>query len=82
MKAFPFSLGGCASTWLDNLSSGSISYWQAFSDAFTNKYFPPLKTKELRTELMGFEQGANETLAGAWDRYKNLIYSCPTHGLP
>ena len=82
MKAFPFSLGGRASTWLDNLPSGSITSWQALSDAFTNKYFPASKTKELRTELMGFAQGENETLAGARDRYKNLIYSCPKHGLP
>ena len=49
MKAFPFSLGGRASTWLDNLPFGSISSWQALSDAFTNKYFSASKTKELRT---------------------------------
>ena len=82
MKAFPFSLGGCASTWLDNFPSGSITSWQGFSNVFTNKYFPTLKTKEVRTDLMGFVQGVNETLAGVWDQYKNLIYSCPTHGLP
>ena len=65
MKAFPFSLGGRASTRLENIPSGSIFSWQALSDLFTNKYFPASKTKELRTKLIGFEQNTNETLAGA-----------------
>ena len=67
MMAFPFSLRGRASTWLENLPSGSIFSWQQLSDLFTNKYFPASKTKELRTKLIAFEQKSNETLAGAWD---------------
>ena len=35
--------------------------------------------KEGRQRIQGFDQGAKEPLNVAWERYKGLIYACPTH---
>jgi len=35
---------------------------------------------EAKTAITTFNQGANESLCEAWDRYKVLLRNCPKHG--
>ncbi|XP_074313716.1 uncharacterized protein LOC141648907 [Silene latifolia] len=46
------------------------------------KYYPSSKTAMLRNEIHTFQQEDGESLGEAWDRYQDLIASCPHHGIP
>ncbi|XP_074277169.1 uncharacterized protein LOC141600814 [Silene latifolia] len=46
------------------------------------KYYPSSKTAMLRNEIHTFQQENGESLGEAWDRYQDLIASCPHHGIP
>nr|GEW87944.1 reverse transcriptase domain-containing protein [Tanacetum cinerariifolium]GEW87946.1 reverse transcriptase domain-containing protein [Tanacetum cinerariifolium] len=38
-------------------------------------------TTNLKNDIMNFQQKFNETFSEAWDRFKDLLYKCPHHGL-
>ena len=80
LKAFKWSLGGKATHWLESQAPRSITTWKALYDAFLMKFFPPSKTTELRRKIASFQQGPNEPLFEAWDRFKEMLRQCPTHG--
>ena len=46
------------------------------------KFFPLAKTAKLKSEIGQFKQNDFESLYEAWERYKDLIWRCPQHGLP
>jgi len=69
---FPFSLRDRASDWLQNEEPNSFTTWEMLSKAFLNKYFPPGKTAQLRTEIMSFIRRDGEFLYEAWERFKDL----------
>ncbi|GJS36532.1 reverse transcriptase domain-containing protein [Tanacetum coccineum] len=79
---FPFSIEGAARTWLDKEPPRSILTWNDLVSKFINHFFPPSKTTNLRNEITGFRQFANETFYEAWDRFKELLRKCPHHGFP
>jgi len=56
--------------------------WEALSKAFLSKYFPSGKTAKLRTDITSFTQQDEESLYGAWERFKDLQRQCPHHGVP
>ena len=80
LKAFKWSLGGKALHWLESQAPRSITSWRALNEAFLMKFFPPTKTTELRRKIASFQQGAHEPLFEAWDRFKEMLRACPTHG--
>ena len=82
MKAFKFSLAKSALDWYVKLPARSITTWAQLEGVFTDKFFPAYKTKEGRKRIYDFEQGERETLGLAWERFKSIVHSCPTHGLP
>ena len=41
---------------------------------------PSLRTKR-RREIIVFQQGEDESLYTAWERYKRLLKRCPMHGI-
>src|ERR1041385_9259916 len=78
---FPFSLRGEAKTWFQSLPRNIIDSWDKCKDAFIEKYYPPAKIIQLRSNIMNFKQLDNEHVAQAWERMKSLVKKCPTHGL-
>ena len=43
--------------------------------------FPPSLTTERRREIIVFQQGEDESLYTAWERYKRLLKRCSMHGI-
>ena len=43
--------------------------------------FPPSLITERRREIIVFQQGEDESLYTAWERYKRLLKRCHTHGI-
>ncbi|XP_061368332.1 uncharacterized protein LOC133311324 [Gastrolobium bilobum] len=82
MKLFPYSLGGAAEDWIEKLPSNSITTWKELGESFLMKFFPPTMVCDLRDNITGFRQCAEESLHEAWTRYKRMLRKCPTHGLP
>ena len=80
LKLFPFSLRDKARYWFNNLMSGSIDTWGTLIETFLTKFFPPQLTSQFRAKIMQFQQGEQETLYDAWDRFKELLRRWPQHG--
>jgi hypothetical protein len=47
---------------------------------FFKKFFPIHKTNALKRQIMNFVQKENETFYQCWERFKDLLNSCPHHG--
>ncbi|GJU87071.1 reverse transcriptase domain-containing protein [Tanacetum coccineum] len=77
---FPFSLAGAARRWLEKEPHRSILTWEDLVSKFINEFFPPSRTINLRNEISNFEQRFGELFHEAWDRYKDLLRTCPHHG--
>nr|GEV50900.1 reverse transcriptase domain-containing protein [Tanacetum cinerariifolium] len=77
---FPFSLAGVARHWLEKEPTRSILTWEDLVSKFINEFFPPSRTTNLRNEFSNFQQRFDESFHKAWDRYKDLLRSCPHHG--
>ena len=65
---------------METIPPDSITTWEVLAQAFSNKYFPPVKSQRLRTEIGTFRQLEDEQLCEAWERYKDLLRRCPQHG--
>ena len=50
-------------------------------EAYLGKFFPPSLTSERRREIIVFQQGEDESLYIAWERFKRLLKRCPMHGI-
>ena len=50
-------------------------------EAYLGRFFPPSHTSERRREIIVFQQGEDESLYTAWERYKKLLKKCPMHGI-
>ncbi|XP_074293765.1 uncharacterized protein LOC141620920 [Silene latifolia] len=79
---FPFSLTGKADRWLNIHPPDTFTTWDDLAKAFMAKYYPSSNTAMLRNEIHTFQQEDGESLGEAWDRYQDLIASCPHHGIP
>ncbi|XP_070024997.1 uncharacterized protein [Nicotiana sylvestris] len=79
LTLFPFSLIGEAKEWLNKEPANSIRTWDDLARKFLIMFFPIKKTKVLRSQILGFEQRAGETLRQAWERYKKMLRDCPHH---
>ncbi|XP_045791710.1 uncharacterized protein LOC123886438 [Trifolium pratense] len=78
LRAFPFSLQGAAKDWLYYLEPNSITTWNDLKKVFLERYFPASRAALIRKEICGIRQG-NESLAEYWERFKQLVSSCPQH---
>ncbi|GJW89261.1 reverse transcriptase domain-containing protein [Tanacetum coccineum] len=76
---FPFSIDGLARIWLDKEPPHSILTWDDLVSKFTNHFFPPSKTINLRNEISNFQQRFDESFYEAWDHFKDLLRACPHH---
>nr|GEW70022.1 putative ribonuclease H-like domain-containing protein [Tanacetum cinerariifolium] len=66
--------------WLEKETSRSILTWEDLVSKFINKFFPSSRTKNIRNEISNFQQRFDESFHEAWDRYKDLLRTCPHHG--
>nr|GEV59353.1 retrovirus-related Pol polyprotein from transposon 17.6 [Tanacetum cinerariifolium] len=80
LMLFPFSLEGAARIWLEKEPSRSIFTWGDLVSKFINQFFPPSKTTNLRNEITNFQQRFDESFSEAWDRFKDILRTCPRHG--
>ena len=47
---------------------------------FLKKFFPTHKTNSFKRQIQNFSQKENETYFQCWERFKDLLNSCPHHG--
>nr|GEW14931.1 hypothetical protein [Tanacetum cinerariifolium] len=80
LMLFPFSLEGAARIWLEKEPTRSIFTWDDLVSKIINQFFPPFKTTNLRNEITNFQQRFDESFSEAWNRFKDLLRSCPHHG--
>ena len=50
-------------------------------EAYLGRFFPPSLTSERRKEISVFNQGEDERLYTAYERFKRLLKRCPMHGI-
>ena len=50
-------------------------------EAYLGRFFPPSLTSERKREIIVFQQGEDESLYVAWERFKRLLKRCPIHGI-
>jgi hypothetical protein len=81
LKLVPFSLRGKAKEWLLSLPTASINCLDDLEEAFIDKYYPPVKILQIKNNILSFRQNDNEHVATAWERIKNMLKTCPSHGL-
>ncbi|KAJ9544781.1 hypothetical protein OSB04_024488 [Centaurea solstitialis] len=81
LRFFPFTLTGEAKAWLRSLEPSSITTWEDLRSKFLSGFFPPSKIEKLRAEIRLFRQEDEETISEAWERFKHLLNSCPSHEL-
>ncbi|GKA62548.1 reverse transcriptase domain-containing protein, partial [Tanacetum coccineum] len=77
---FPFSLKGAVESWLENEPPNSIMTWDDLVSKFLNPFYHHSKTRQIRKEIMNFQQVFGETFTEAWERFKDLLGKCPHHG--
>ena len=80
LKLFPFSLKDKAKIWFNNLRPRSIGTWQEMQAEFLKKFFPTQKTSAFKRQIQNFSQNSNEPFFQCWERFKDLLSSCPHHG--
>ena len=78
---FPFSLRDTTTTWFESLPYGLVNTWEELVEAYMERFFPPILTSERRREIIVFEQGEDESLYNALERYKKLLKRCPMHDI-
>ena len=81
LHLFPFSLRDIVATWYESLPYGSVDTWEELVEAFIRRFFPPSLTTKRRREIIVFQQGEDESLYTARERYKRLLKRCPMHGI-
>ena len=81
LHLFPFSLRDTAATWYESLPYGSVDSWDELVEAYLCRFFPPSLTSERRREIIVFQQGEDESLYVAWERFNRLLKRCPMHGI-
>nr|GFB10010.1 reverse transcriptase domain-containing protein [Tanacetum cinerariifolium] len=70
-----------ARRWLEKEPPRFILTWEDLVSKFINEFFPPSGTTNLRNEISNFQQRFDESFHEAWDRYKDLLRTCPHHDI-
>nr|GEW16296.1 hypothetical protein [Tanacetum cinerariifolium] len=69
-----------ARIWLEKEPLRSIFTWDDLVSKFSNQFFHPSKTTNLRNEITNFQQRFDESFMEACDIFKDLLRACPHHG--
>ena len=81
LRLFPFTLKDGARKWLLKLSPRSIHSWFELQETFLAKYFPPSKVAKVPDSIVNFKHQSGVAFYETWERFKDLVMSCPHHGL-
>ncbi|GJW00047.1 hypothetical protein Tco_1555298 [Tanacetum coccineum] len=81
LRVFPLTLIGWAKRWLERAPTETINTWDLLKRIFILRFCPPSKTSKQIEEIHNFRQEGRETLYQVWERYKDLLFKCPTHDL-
>ena len=81
LHLFPYSLRDITATSYESLPYGSADTWEELIEAYLGIFFPPSLPSERRREIIVFQQGEDESLYVAWERFKRLLKRCPMHGI-
>ncbi|KAK2370199.1 hypothetical protein QL285_083268 [Trifolium repens] len=81
LRLFGFTLIGRAKDWLQYIPSGTITTWKELEDKFLERFFTTDQFLPRRADITGFEQGENESLYEAYERFKMVLRKCPNHCL-
>nr|GEZ36673.1 hypothetical protein [Tanacetum cinerariifolium] len=66
--------------WLKKEPPRSILTWEDLVSKFINEFFPSSRITNLLNEISNFQQRFDESFHEAWDRYKDFLRACPSHG--
>ena len=58
----------------------SVTTWDGLKKLFLQKFFPAIKSNQLKNKICNIEQYADETLYDYFKRFKKLIKIFPYHG--
>jgi Retrotransposon gag protein len=78
---FIFSLADKTKSWICGQRPENMDTWPKIANAFLNKFFPPSKTNSIRHRIHNFRQRTDESMFEVWDRFNELQWSCPHHGI-
>ena len=63
------------------MAAGFIHTWDEMATKFLKKFFPAQKTRQLRREILTFQQKDGDLFFEAWEHFKELLLRCPHHKL-
>ena len=81
MRAFPHSLENKARTWFFAIPPGRMISWSSMRKEFLQKYFPSSRVTQIRKDITSVKQEKDEAFDVYYERFKNLVSSCPNHGI-
>nr|GEW82615.1 reverse transcriptase domain-containing protein [Tanacetum cinerariifolium] len=64
----------------NQITANKIDVIESAREEYSQEFFPPSKTTNLRNEITGFQQRFDESFYEAWDRFNDLIRACPHNG--
>ncbi|XP_058751099.1 uncharacterized protein LOC131624137 [Vicia villosa] len=79
-RLFPHSLIGKAKEWYLDQLPNVMTDWNLLEEKFLERYFPQSRFMEAKTAIAVFNQGSNESLNEAWERFKSMLRKCKGHG--
>ncbi|XP_058777044.1 uncharacterized protein LOC131651394 [Vicia villosa] len=75
-RLFPHSLIGKAKEWYLDQLPNVMTDWNLLEEKFLERYFPQSRFMEAKTAIAVFNQGSNESLNEAWERFKSMLRKC------
>ncbi|XP_058766159.1 uncharacterized protein LOC131639705 [Vicia villosa] len=78
-RLFPHSLIGKAKEWYLDQLPNVMTDWNLLEEKFLERYFPQSRFMEAKTAIAVFNQGSNESLNEAWERFKSMLRKCKGH---
>ncbi|GMJ00921.1 hypothetical protein HRI_003761300 [Hibiscus trionum] len=82
LRLFPYSLRDRVKQWLNNQPAGSFNTWTELCKDFLDRFSPSNVTDRLRNEITTFQQGDDEAMYEASERYQQMLNNCRLHGFP
>ena len=79
LRLFPFTLKERVKLWFHSLTPNSITSWVELQAVFLKKYFPIGKTNDIMRAITSIFQYEGEQFHETWERFKELLRSCPHH---
>jgi hypothetical protein len=66
--------------WLDSNTPGFITSLEGLLTKLHSKFFPMSTMNECRKKISSFTQEEDEKFSESWERFKDLLIKCPSHG--